>query len=678
MAEDNFNEVNTKNVYNSNNYSNQYKLLFYLTWIILYFIFPTWRFSQINVLYAGEFIQSPIKGQYILLTYFFFAAIYLHFCLKILFVTRPLRVHFNNLFEDIRNNVWFAIVCFISTALHIYSKSLYGVITAHSKPHKTALKVYDIMIYNWNKLSDFPIQVPVWFIVISLILIIMRKQLSGYIADKLSSLSSLYNSNYFMKYFSILLMVVAFLVYAELFPYYSWQDHAIIMNHGYPPLGTLLQLGIYLLFGTGYLFLPSLIVQFTFYILGSFFLYKTINLFCDNKTALLGSSLFLFSPFIFAYATVDKTASGTVFFIIIVSYFFMKFIRDGKNEDIILTAYFISLGVLYKRVIIVLFIACSLYLIFLKIKHKNLHLRNHLMILSVSLISFIPWYFIGTRIGANYNLSHFGTDYLLAYFFMIPTQISWPIFVLLLLSIIFILLVKRNHISVFFGLVSIGYYALLTSLKQEDVQRYSSYFYPAISVFLAQFLYHVSQKIRWRYTFKFISIIVIIYLAILCVIPRSHTKLITFKYKDFENQHFPIDDAVEWILNGTGKNEKVFRLFLGHYILNRVKEIPEDKIIDLNILSIIPDFNNISGSVDLSSFRQFLKEQFKRQKMSYIMFAGGVARTFNNPDKQRKEIVIRKFLEEDKHDDFILAAKFNVDDNYIYIYKVRNSFIEKE
>jgi hypothetical protein len=49
--------------------------------------------------------------------------------------------------------------------------------------------------------------------------------------------------------------------------------------------------------------------------------------------------------------------------------------------------------------------------------------------------------------------------------------------------------------------------------------------------------------------------------------------------------------------------------------------------------------------------------------------------TMNLADKQRKELEFRKFLEEDRHDDFIEAAKFSVDDNYIYIYKVRDSFI---
>jgi hypothetical protein len=70
-----------------------------------------------------------------------------------------------------------------------------------------------------------------------------------------------------------------------------------------------------------------------------------------------------------------------------------------------------------------------------------------------------------------------------------------------------------------------------------------------------------------------------------------------------------------------GKNDKVFSLFLGHFPRHRVREIPGDKIIELFGARRSIDMRTI----DLSSLRQSLKEQIKKQKVSYLMFAGGNA-----------------------------------------------------
>ena len=451
-----------------------------------------------------------------------------------------------------------------------------------------------------------------------------------------------------------------------------------------PPLGTLLYLIIFSLFGTENIFLPSIIVQFAFYILSGVFLYRTINLFYEKEAALLGASIYLFSPLVFSYATVGHLANGTVFFIIVVSYFFLKFIRDGNNKDLILTAYFISVGSLYKRPIILLFLICSAYLIVNKIKQKDLHLKFHLKILSLSLISFLPWYFIGTRSGGGFILSQLSTfDSLFSAFLMIPSQLSWPVFLLFMLSIIFALY-KRDHLSVFFGIVFIVYYVLFTTVQQQTVHRYSMAFYPTISVFLAQFIYSILQKVRWRYAFKVAFSVLIIYLAILCIIPRSSTKLITFKYTDFENQQFPVEKSMEWILNETGDDERVliFGFSRKYEFYARQKGIDREKI--------YPAKMNLSPSDDYKAFSQNLKELCKKQKISYIMFRayndrisnpfynnmfrenGFIKKTIINTKKGERKI--KKFLKENKYDAF---KKFNMDDNYIYIYKLRNDFIEK-
>jgi hypothetical protein len=454
----------------------------------------------------------------------------------------------------------------------------------------------------------------------------------------------------------------------------------LITSSAYPPVGTLLYLGVYLLSGTGALFLAPLVVQFTFYLLAGVFLYKTINLFCDKRTALTGASLYLFSPIIYTYATLDLVSSGTVFFIAAVSYFFLKFIRDGDSEHLILTAYFISVGSLYRRVIIVMFFVCGAYVILNRIKRKDLHLTSSLLVLSLSIVSFLPWHFIGTRGADTTNISHiFSIDNLLSYFWMIPSQLSWPVFSLFLVSIPFILFFKRSHLTLLFGLVFASYYSLFTLVEQQSVHRYSMSFYPAIAVFLVQLLQTVSQKFRRKYIFELLSLALIVYLAILAVIPRSSTRLITFKYSDWEIQHFPSDKALDWLLKNTKDNEKVLRVFFngGSMSLDRYDSFPKNKFVNLGLVKNIVRINDMFASGDLDSFRKYLKELCKKEDVSYIVFTGSNSYTIYSKEEMREK-EIKRFLEEDKHDDFIVAAKFNLDDNYIYIYKLRDSFIEAE
>jgi hypothetical protein len=651
----------------SKNYISQYKLLFYLSWIALYFIFPAWRFPQIYISFTNELIEVSYSKKIVgFLAYFFISAYLLNFFLKSIFIDKPLFTHSANWSKLVKENLWLILICCVAAVLHIFSYSLAVGTAAY------ALWIYNFITSHWNKLLGFPIQYPVWISLFILIFILKQKKTVNFLSSCLNSGYSLYKSSNTVKLIFIVFITGIFISYTKLIPYYSFWDHLFIT--GEAPLGTVLYLIIYLLFGTGNILIAPVVVQFTFYILSGIFLYKTINLFCEKETALLGSSLYLFSPIIFTYATLGHLQSGVVFFIILTSYFFLKFTRDGHNKDLILTAYFISMGSLYKREIILMLIICSAYLIVNKIKQKDFTLKKHITqikILSLSLLSFLPWMFIGTRGGSPIIFSHLtAPESLFSYLLMIPTQLSWPIFLLFLLSIIFIIITPQNHLSIFFGIVFILYYALYTSLQQQTVHRYSMAFYPTISIFLAQIIYGILQKIRWRPAFKLVSLALIIYLAILCILPRSSTKLITFKYTDFENQIFPAKKAIEWILNQTRNDERVLILYASAI---KGENLPKDKFYSIPTSAVSSFF----PSGDLEEFRQNLKDMCRKLKISYIMFPAGKAH-IGYPIAENRQLEVRKFLEEDKYDDFYLTAKFNIDDNYIYIYKLNDNFVEKQ
>lgn len=649
----------------SKNHIDQYKLLFYLSWIVIYFIFPEWYFSQIYISFADKLIDVRFWPKTIgFLAYFFISAFILNSYFKTLFVDKPVFDNFNRWSEVLRDNVWFTIVCCISVVLHIFTVPLH-VVSPHTVIDRMALWIYQFITNYWYTLCDVPIQYPAWLFLLFFILILTQKKLVNFISGLLSSMYTDYKSRNSLKPLYITVMVAIFFAYMKLIPGYSWQDHLFITSEA--PVGTILYLIGYSLFGTEPIYFVPLIVQLAFYVLSGVFMYKTIRLFHDKETALLGSSLYLFSPIIFTYATLGHLASGVIFLIIVVSYFFLKFIRDADNKDLIMTAYFIGIGSLYKREILLMFFVCCVYLAAKRIKQKDIPLLNHLKILSLSLLTFLPLYFIGARGADGMVFSHLTSlNSLSSYFLMIPTQISWPFFILFLLSIVFVLLNRREPLSLLFGLVLIAYYLLYTLLPQQSVHRYSMAFHPTISVFLAQFICASLQKIKWRHAYKLVFTVLLIYLGLLCIVPRSSTNLITFKYTDFENQSFPDDKAREWIRNELGNNEKVL-------ILIRRSKSPliqgKEHFMRLNQLS------QLLPADDYDAFRDNLKALCNKMKITHIMFPGGNAAQ-QYPKKEYRELEIRNFLEEDTYDDFILRAKFNIDDNYIYIYELRDNFNE--
>jgi hypothetical protein len=588
------------------------------------------------------------------LVYFFLAAGILSLFLRSIFIPKPLFEHSANVVGYLRNNSGLVLVCIVAAALHLFGHSFLIGISAYS------LWIYNFLNHYWHRLFSFPIQYLVWASLIILFFIYKQNKVVNFIRGCSHSASSLYHSSYIFKISSIVVISGIFVLYTKLIPSYSFWDHLYIT--GEPPLGTMLSLIVYLLFGAANKLIAPVIVQFSFYLLSGVFLYMTISLFCEKETALLGSAIYLLSPIIFTYATLGHLQSGVVFFIIIVSYLFLKFMRDGDTKDLILTAYFISIGSLYKREIILMLVICIAYMMVNKIKQKNL---NYLKVLSLPLLSFLPWYFIGTRGADKMVLDHVSSfNKVSSALLMIPSQLSVPIFLLFLLSVVFILLIRRETLFLFFFFVFISYYFLYSALEQQTVHRYSMAFYPTIAVFIAQSIRSMSNVIKWKHFFKSASLFLIIYLAVLCIIPRSSTQLITFKYSDFENQSFPFDESLEWILNNVAHNENVIALMIPGDL--ELRGMRQNKVPIVRLGTLL----SLWTTDEEQLLRKVLKDLCKKLNASYIMFPVTDAE-ITHPFSKEKAKKIMRFLEEDKYNDFILTAKFNADDNYIYIYKVK-------
>jgi len=423
---------------------------------------------------------------------------------------------------------------------------------------------------------------------------------------------------------------------------------------------------MYFIFGVSHI--GPRILQLLFYILGGLYLYRTILLFHKKDVALLGTTIYLFSPVVFRYASTAALASGEVFFMIVISYYFLRFLKDEDERDLLLTAFFIGTGFMYRRVLLVMFIICFVYLIFSRIIKREWHSIIHFKVLLLSLVAILPFYIIG-KIGVNYYVPVYSN--LLSFesmFMVIRSQLSTIISLLLLSSIIYILFMKRDNLSLFYSFYFIAFYVFFTLQMGIAVNRYSVAFYPAIAVLLAQFVYDITQNIRSKHVFKMAYTVISVYLIFLCMVPRTYSNLTTFQYKDFEMQYYPIDKAVDWIRDMTDKEDKILVLYFASDIRMYVERLYEysDDIKDRVM------FQSFGSREPFASSEQ-LKQYCIAEKISYVMLPYSPKNEMPKFGLLQEREENKNRLKEDMGKNFLEIKKFNRYDNYILIYKLRGN-----
>jgi hypothetical protein len=420
----------------------------------------------------------------------------------------------------------------------------------------------------------------------------------------------------------------------------------------YPPMYKFIYLIPYLSIGINHI--GPRIVQLTFYLLTALYLYRTISLFAEKDVGLLGASIYLFSPIIFAHAHFAELPSGFIFFIVLISYHMLRYFQYGDKRSLLLTPYLIGIGSLYKRDIFLMFFVCLAYLIFNKIRNRDYRLTLDVKILLLALIPVIPWLAIGRFFNwRNYVIvwSHFASlDSIASYFMMIPSQVSWPLFLLFLFSVVFILVSKKDHLSLFFGLVFVVFYLFYTADFSAKIHRFMMAFYPTIAVFMARFITAITNKLRWRYAFKAAFSVLTVYLIILCSVPSLSARFIT--YKDIKAQYFPVDKSMQWVRDNVKEGERILTLRFKPdlFYIDRY-EIDRDRVVSI--------WYDLSRFSTVKEFREFLRTNI----IKYIMFPYGP--DFIVGEDNRK---ILGYLRLNPDNEFKEVAKFSMDKNHIYIY----------
>jgi hypothetical protein len=598
--------------------------------------------------------------------YFSISAYLMNSLFNTLIIDKPIIIKIDDWMKHIKSNIWLVIVCCFSLILHVHYLSLVLIVTGGGEvPYLyQTVRIYESLNVYWHYLFDFPVQYFFWALMLLFILLLRQNKIINSISTHFQERYSAYAANKLTKLLFVIFMFGIFNIYALFFPYLSYYEVLPLIR--FPPVSKFIYLTIYFAFGTSHI--GPRLVQLIFYLLSTIYLYRTIHLYREKEIALLGVTIYLFSPVIFSYASRAALESGAIFFIIIISFYFLRFIKGADNRDLILTSFFIGTGFLYKRGLLIMFFVCFTYLLFCRISKRNNPALIHFKILLLSLVPILPWFLIGTS--NPFIWSHLTSfDGLSIVARMIQGQISPIIFILFTLSIIFIIFSRKDDISIFFGILFCAYYLLFTLMEYGEFNhRYIMALYPAMAVFLAQFVFSVTQRLRWKHTFKLISIILTIYLIVMSLLPRSSSSLITYKYKDHESQYFPVDKATDWIKNNTGDRDRVLSLFMSGYwyYLDKVysdrERLDRKKIVIGGLGKDLPEV--IYSMQSLSAY-------CSEKNISYVMFPYGPKNILTSAKPFQKMLDMTRYLKENIGNEFIKVAEFNYEDNYIFIYKMK-------
>jgi len=616
--------------------STQYTLSFLLSWIVCYLIYPAWALP-VSVTARGFIFFG-------MLIYFSISAHLINRHVKALSVNKPLLVDTVAWVRNIKNNFFLVVICCLAAFLHIYQLSYPILIVGDEALHlQDGLWIYNYIAISWHKFF----QIAFWVVTCTIFLIIRFKKNINFSLNTVITRFKENPPNRLLKFFYIFSIIIIFSGYFILLRNIPYSSSLI----RYAPVSKFLYHMSYSAFGITPV--GPRLLELAFSILSAIYLYRTIGLFNDKASSLFGATIYLFLPVVFVYAGLGELACGTVFFITLISFYFIRFIRNGDSRDILLTSYFIGIGFLYKEHVFLMFFICFAFLVFLKMKKSTTYTMLHFNALLLSLVPIIPWMIINKFYSwRSYKIiwSNFkpfdGKVY--SFFLHFPLDISWIIFSFFLFSILFILVTKRNTLTLFYGFLFIAYYFFLALDIANYSPRLYMALYPTIAVFLSQFLYSIIVKSGWKYSFKIVYLALSVYLISICTVPSLNAQF-TSSPEFKKLRYFPTEEAMQWIKEHVKEGEKILTLRIMSASFYQFKY----KINRNRIISLRYDVSEVSTPDKLKTY-------YKENKISYIMF----------PSLSSK-IPILEYLNQNQDKEYEVA-RFNMGENYIYIYRLRD------
>jgi hypothetical protein len=616
----------------------QYKIAFIASWIIFCVVYPLWALpvsvAYRFLIFCGLILYLSVAA-YILDK--FFADI--HPDKSLIFRTESLP-------ETLKHNPELVIICVVAVTLHISPLtspiSNFGDEAIHLQG---GLWVYDFLGKEWHRIF----QIVLW-IIIGVAVAGRMKGVRDLLFDRLKSIMNNYAPCTRKNIYLVILLsglAIYFFVFKDI--------HYDLLLVRYPPASKFFYLISYFLFGithTG----PRM-VQVLFYAGGAIYLYRSIRLFFDRETSFIGATIYLFSPVVFLYSQLAELAAGTGFFIIIISFYFLRYLKSNDERDLLLTTFLIGTGFLYKRVVLLMFFICVIYLICRNIRKWDRRAAIHIKVLLLALVPVIPWMVTGKFYnwrGYSPALSNFASSDLIAtYFLLIPRQSSWILFISFLVSIFFVFSKKRNTLTLFFGFLFIAYYIFFTAdfTVRYEVHRFSVAFYPTIAVFLALFVSEAAGRLKWRYSSRLAWVFLCAYMIFLCAAPSAKANLLLKR-----TLKFPGEEAMTWVKDHVKDGEKIMliRILSSRFYIDKLDIAPNNIV---NYWYVIDDVSTPPS----------LKRVCIKKGINYVMFPFNQAYIQNDLGWPGAEVF--KFIRKEGGNEFSEISRFKTDHNYIFVHR---------
>lgn len=464
---------------------------------------------------------------------------------------------------------------------------------------------------------------------------------------------------------------IIYFIFVSRFPYN-------LRMHRFPPVSKLIHSFTYLLFSpTGFIVrLPQLI----FTLLAAVFLFKTVSLYRKKSEALFAALIFLCLPLVISFANNGVLASGTIFFIILVSYFFIRHLRFGAHRDFILTVFFFGLAFLYKRPLLIM---VALIWIFLFLRGYIKFGREfwgrffyYLKFTWIGLVSIIPWLAITKFLpGREYHFSiknWLNIKVVLIYLKDLPRSTGLFFAFILIISLVYCMIWKRDWLSKYFLVLFLLIYALMTSdayvyRRPYMIFRFASYFSSSIAVFASAVIFACIGKMRKKPA-GIMATVILFFLLFLhsSVIPPQYTG-IDSKYVTFhrlKSRYVPYDKALSYVSENFPPETRFHTAFgptpvnfyaYKYNALDQRYKLKAEENFDVELWKY-PKRQNFYN----------LHAYCRKNKLDYFMFPSAKWTT-----DYISESLIKDLMDESKSGHkFRMIKEFEFGGNYVYISKV--------
>jgi len=286
-------------------------------------------------------------------------------------------------------------------------------------------------------------------------------------------------------------------------------------------------------------------------------MFKLVRLYRDRWTAALAGVFLIFIPTYFFYSGLAYPEAGGMLFILMASFYFLRHARTLRYEDLIFCVFFLSLGVLYKRVVLVMWAVLGIYWLVCRVRGKKwLNWSTYPKFVWIGLVPIIPqWIMVRsfTDVHYSFDLSNWTTlKTATQNLSILPGQTTLPLFFLFAGGLIWALLKRRDNLTLYALILFAIYYLFWTSYFCVGDPRYMMSVFPAVVILAASFCGELRKNAKAK---RVVSILAIFLVGFLIYKIPVNPVGKSFKYGSVF--YFSYDEVYSYLRDNLRSKEKV-------------------------------------------------------------------------------------------------------------------------